>query len=164
MLRSASGRRSRSTGLSATNSLLDIALDHLSLGRVELLAHEADRSGDLAVASAQLNQAVEGLRKAGSQEFIPCGLLARAAYFRVAGQYKLARRDLDEAMRIATRSGMRLFECDAHLELARLALAEGDPTAARSHLARAAALVQETGYHRRDEQVEKLRDQLGEPG
>ena len=32
------------------NWLLDIALDHLSLGRAEVLAHETDRSGDLAEA------------------------------------------------------------------------------------------------------------------
>jgi tetratricopeptide (TPR) repeat protein len=144
--------------------LLDIALDHLSLGRAEVLAYEADRSGDLAKAERQLNQAVDGLLKAGQISDLPHGLLARAAYFRVAGPYDRARRDLDEVMRIATRSGMRLFECDAHLELARLALAEGKPDAARDHVARAAALVQETGYHRRDGEVQKLRDQLGEPG
>jgi hypothetical protein len=34
----------------------------------------------------------------------------------------LARCDLGEAMRIAKRSEMRLFQCDAHLEYARLAL------------------------------------------
>jgi hypothetical protein len=67
-------------------------------------------------------------------------------------------------MRIATRSGMRLHECDAHLELARLALAEGKPDAARAHLARAATLVQETGYHRRDEEVQRLQTELSEPG
>jgi tetratricopeptide (TPR) repeat protein len=143
--------------------LFDIALDHLSLGRAELMAYEADQSGDLIEAEAQLNAAVDGLRKAGQIDDVPRGLLARAAYFRVVGLYDRARRDLDEAMRIATRSGMRLFECDAHLELAWLAVAEGEPDA-RDHLARAAALVQKTGYHRRDGEVQKLRDQLGQPG
>ncbi len=144
--------------------LLDIALDHLSLGRAELLGYGADGNGDFAEAESQLNQAVEGLRMAGGQEFVPRGLLARAAYFRVAGKFGRARRDLDEVMRIATRSGMRLHECDAHLELARLSIAEGKPDAARNHLARAVELVEETGYHRRDEEVQKLQEQLGEPG
>jgi tetratricopeptide (TPR) repeat protein len=144
--------------------LLDIALDHLSLGRAELVAQEADGSGDPAEVERQLNQAVDGVRKANRIDHLPLGLLGRAAYSRVAGEFDRARRDLDEVMRIATRSGMRLFECDAHLELARLALAEGDPAAARPHLGRAAALVQETGYHRRDDEVKKLRDQLGQPG
>ena len=144
----------------AANSLLDIALDHLSLGRAELLAYEADRSGDLAEAST-LNQAVDGLRKAGTIDHIPRGLLARAAYFRVAEQYGRARRDLDEAMRIATRSGMRLFECDAHLEYARLELAQGDREAARSHLTRAEELVAATGYHRRDKDLAELKAALG---
>ena len=53
-------------GSQRRNSLLDIALDHLSLGRAELLAYEADGSGDLAEAENHLNQAVDGLRKAGT--------------------------------------------------------------------------------------------------
>jgi tetratricopeptide (TPR) repeat protein len=146
-----------------SNWLLAIALDRLSLGRADLLAYEADRSGDLAEAEGQLNQAVDGLRKAGQIHHLPRGHLARAECFRITEQYDRARRDLDEAMRIATRSGMRLHECDAHLELARLALAEGEPDAARDHLGHAAGLVQQTGYHRRDAEVKKLRDQLGEP-
>ena len=36
-------------------------------------------------------------------------------------------------MRLAKRCGMRLHECDAHLEYARLALAEGKPDAALPH-------------------------------
>ncbi len=143
--------------------LLDIALDHLSLGRAELLGYGADGNGDFAEAESQLNQAVEGLRMAGGQSSSPAAFCA-GGVFRVAGKFGRARRDLDEVMRIATRSGMRLHECDAHLELARLSIAEGKPDAARNHLARAAELVEETGYHRRDEEVQKLQDQLGEPG
>lgn len=47
--------------------------------------------------------------------------------------------DLAEVFEIAERGGMRLFVCDAHLESARLALATGDPAAARRHLAEARA-------------------------
>ncbi len=64
-------------------------------------------------------------------------------------------------MRIATRSGMRLHECDAHLEYARLALAEGRPDAARVNLKSAEALVSECGYHRRDGEVAELKEELG---
>jgi len=55
-------------------------------------------------------------------------------------------RDVDEAMRIAKRSEMRLFQCDADLEYARLALANGDRQKARGHVAEARRLVEETGY------------------
>ncbi|HYU31453.1 MAG TPA: hypothetical protein VEW48_04770 [Thermoanaerobaculia bacterium] len=41
---------------------------------------------------------------------------------------------------------MRLYECDAHLEWARLCRDQGDLAAARRHVAR--ELVNETGYGR----------------
>jgi hypothetical protein len=59
-------------------------------------------------------------------------------------------------MRIAKRSEMRLFQCDAHLEYARLALAEGDKDQARGNVAEARRLVEETGYGRRSPESEAL--------
>jgi hypothetical protein len=47
-------------------------------------------------------------------------------------------------------------ECDAHLGFARLALAQHDPAAAQDHLAKARAIVEQTGYHRRDEELATL--------
>jgi hypothetical protein len=64
-------------------------------------------------------------------------------------------------MRIATRSGMRLYECDAHLEYARLELARGNRGAGRGHLDDAEKLVTATGYHRRDNDLKELRAALG---
>ena len=93
--------------------------------------------------------------------YLPRGLLARAALFRETGDAPAARRDLDEAMRIARRSEMRLFQCDAHLEYARLALAEGDREKAREHVAEARRLVEETGYGRRRPEVEALEALVG---
>ena len=63
-------------------------------------------------------------------------------------------------MRIAKRSEMRLFQCDAHLEYARLALVEGDEEKAREHVAEARRLVEETGYGRRRPDVEELEAQI----
>ncbi len=40
-----------------------------------------------AIAAAHLSQAVDGLRQAGHQEFITCGLLARAALRRAMGDW-----------------------------------------------------------------------------
>jgi hypothetical protein len=64
-------------------------------------------------------------------------------------------------MKIATRSGMRLHEADAHLEYARLHLAMGDKDKGRTSLAAGKAIVQGTGYHRRDGAVKDLEKQLG---
>jgi hypothetical protein len=58
--------------------------------------------------------------------------------------------DLEEAFRIATRSGLRLHLADYHLIMARNALAANDCPRAREHFEKAEALVQATGYHRRD--------------
>ena len=55
---------------------------------------------------------------------------------------------------------MRLFLTDYHLESARLALAESDPAAAREHLDKARQLVTETGYHRRDPDLDEIAAQL----
>jgi tetratricopeptide (TPR) repeat protein len=138
-----------------SDPLLDIALDHLSLGRAALALGEHDE------ARAQLDQAVDGLRQAGTIHHVPRGLLARAALFREIGDFPAARRDLDEAMRIARRSEMLLFQCDARLEYARLALAEGDREQARKDLAEARRLVEDTGYERRRPEVVELGAALG---
>ncbi|MEM7042238.1 MAG: TIR domain-containing protein [Pseudomonadota bacterium] len=139
-----------------SDSLLDIALDHLSLGRVALALGDRDEARN------QLDQAVDGLREAGQIDYLSRGLLARAAFFREAQEHTESRRDLDKVLRIAPRSGMRLDECDAHLEYARLILAEGGSQAdARASLDKAEALVRETGYKRRNEEIAELREALG---
>jgi len=97
--------------------LLDVALDHLSLGRAHALA---DGDGHAAKAVQHLNAAVDGLRQAGSLAHVPRGLVARAAWYRVCGEYDAAHRDLDEAFEIAERGQMRLYEADIRLEYARL--------------------------------------------
>jgi len=111
--------------------LLDIGLNHLSLGR----AH----SSGSAEGTQHFDQAVHFLRRAGELDYLPRALLARGTPH-----------DLDEAFRIATRSGMRLFLADYHLISGNLAEAE--------------RLINETGYHRRDGELEKLRQRLASAG
>ena len=136
--------------------LLGIALDHLSLGRVHLLAAQRDGAAALTPAAAHLQQTVEGLRRAGHQDCLHLGLLARADLHTFTRDFPAARRDLDEALTLATRCGFRLHEADAHLGYARLHLTEGDRAATRAHLAKARAIIQATGYHRRDEELARL--------
>jgi tetratricopeptide (TPR) repeat protein len=142
------------------NWLLGIGLDHVSLARAALLAAQSGRNEALDQARSHAQAAVDTLRRAGEQEFVARALLARAEVHRFGGDCDAARRDLDEAMAIATRDPaghMKLHETDCHLGYARLALDEGNRDAAREHLALAESLIHETGYHRRDPDLAALK-------
>ena len=136
--------------------LLDIALDKLSLGRAHLHKALAEASGDFAEAEAWLNAAVDGLREAGQQDDLPRGLLARAELHRHRGDFDRAQADLDEASEIAELGEMKLHLTDFHLESARLCRAMNQPDAAETHRRKAKTLIEETGYHRRDKEIEDL--------
>ncbi len=140
--------------------LLDIGLDHVSLGRAQILDVQQEGAGDLSAAAEQLDCAVQHLRRAGQHVYIAIGVLARTELYRVTEDYPGAKRDVDEAMRIAKRGGMRLHECDCHLEYARLALAQEDCDEARTRVATARKMVQDMGYHRRDKDLEDIERQL----
>jgi tetratricopeptide (TPR) repeat protein len=146
--------------LNGSQSLLDITLNHLILGRALLQAHLQDGSTALADASAHLQQAVDDLRQTRRQDYLPRSLLARAELHRIQGDFAQAQRDLGEALTIATRGEMGLHQADGHLAYARLHLAMEDPTSARESLATARALVDRMGYHRRDAEVQELEEQL----
>jgi tetratricopeptide (TPR) repeat protein len=144
--------------------LLDIALDHLTLGRAHLgLVRTAreERTPGLAEATVYLDRAVDGLRRAAQEQYLPSGLLARAALRRFRSDFPGAAADLTEALEIAERGPMRLHECDARLEWARLCRDQGDLAAARGHVARARELVEATGYERRRREVEWLEGRIG---
>jgi tetratricopeptide (TPR) repeat protein len=136
--------------------LFEIALDHLSLGRAHLLSVQHGTGGEIDQVVSHLKQAVDGLGSAGRQDQFPLGLLARAALHTHTRAFNLARKDLTEALTLATRCGLRLHEADAHLGHARLSLAEGNPPAALDHLAAARTIIDATGYHRRDGELAQL--------
>ncbi len=142
--------------------IVDIALDHLSLGRAQLGLALTSRAG-FTQAAKQVNQALDGLRLGGQEQWLPNGLLARAALRRLraaragggaaAPDVEAAAADLREAAEIAERGHMRLHQADACLEQARLDLQTGDREAARRRLARARELVTACGYGRREREV-----------
>ncbi len=141
-------------------SLLSTALDHLSLGQAHLLQAQQEGSRDFVQATAHLNRAVDGLRQAEVQDYVVRGLLAQVELRRVTGDLERARGDLEEALSIATRGGIRLHEADCHLEYARLHLACGEQEKARESLAKAKGMIEEMGYHRRDGEVAELAGEL----
>ncbi len=163
------------------NWLLDIALDHLTLGLTALygsvlasrrrrdesarsssdLSAEAQRG--LAPAGAPLDAAVDGLRRAGTQDHLPRGLLTRAWLRGLSGPRTgpdSAQDDLDEAWDIAERGPMPLFLADIHLHRARLFHAvtpypwESPPR----DLAEARRLIETHGYWRRKEELEEAEE------
>ncbi len=133
--------------------LLDIALDHLTLGRAALLRAVLDPSAfrtphpALAQAAKELAAAVDGLRAAGHQEFIPRAILPRAWLHAITNNPTAARADLDEAWQIASRGDMRLFMADIHLHRARLFRDQAELKKARD-------LIEQCGYWRRKEELE----------
>jgi hypothetical protein len=149
--------------------LHNIGFGHLLIGRAQ------DALGD-AEAADSLDAAVTALRKAGTANLLPEALLARAAHRRrraAAGETDLIegiRADLAEVEDIAGEE-MRLYLTDLALERARLALdvraAFDSPEAARAEAkaqtAKAAALIADTGYHRRDGELAELQDRLAAP-
>ncbi len=143
----------------ASNWPLDVALSYLSLARAHLgLALTAPETPHhhFDQATETMDRAVDCLRLAGQEDYLPCGLLARAALRRFRSDFSGTAADLVEVLEIAGRGSMRLYECDAHLEWARLYLDQRDTTAVRRHVARARELVNTTGYGRRKREVSWL--------
>ena len=137
------------------------------------------------------------MRAAGQQQYLPLGLLARAALHRHTRDFARARVDLQEVFDIADSSGMRLHLTDYHLEMARVLLAEMEPpfdrpatfgyagvslsgeekeaksaqapyltregggwVTIKEHIEKAAKLIAETGYHRRDAELADLKSKI----
>ena len=173
------------------NWLQDIALDTLTLGRAHLALaldnkqHSSSNChADARAARARIDEAVEGLRAAGTSHHVPRGLLARAAFRRSVGDWEGAARDLNEVEEITEPGPMRLYLCDLALERARLAFARIEafaplnglleannppkpivPSAQEiatlqddvtKQLAIASELIAKCGYHRRDEELAEL--------
>jgi tetratricopeptide (TPR) repeat protein len=157
-LREVKERAERS--LETATWVLDIALDRLSLGRSCLLAAMEDRRLDFSPAREHLGSAVDGFRRAGQQDVLPRGLLARAELQRLTGDFHGAEDDLEESLDICVRCELRLLEADTHLGYTRLHLAAGNSAAARASLARARTLIEQTGYHRRDRDLAELETAL----
>lgn len=140
------GRRAAQTlawAKQGTNgSLLDVALDHLTLTRCALyIALLQNRSPDTD-AQTHAETAISGLHQAGQQGDLPRGLLTRAWLRHCLGDIDGTAADLNEAHRIAARGGMKLHLADIALTRARL-------FHDRAELTKARALIEECGYGRR---------------
>jgi tetratricopeptide (TPR) repeat protein len=153
--------RERLSGTSVTpDSLLDIALEDLSLGQAYRLQAQMEGTNNFTAATEHLTEAMSRLRQNVSQGYLARGLLACAELYRVKGEFDRAQVDLDEAMRLANHGSMSLHEADCHLEYARLYLARGEKEGARENWATAKEMIERMGYHRWDKDVEDIERQL----
>ena len=143
--------------LNGSRNLLDIALNHLTLGRAALYARLlGGPSEEEKLAATHLTAAVDGLIKSGNMDDVPRGLLTRAWFRAWQGDVAGAQSDLDEAWEIAERGPMALFMADIHLHRARLFAKSADyPWQSVAHdLAEVRRLIEKHGYLRRKEELE----------
>jgi len=134
--------------------LLDFALDHLTIARSLFALNRFDE------ASAEFDEAVRGIRKAGNVRYMPEFLLARAKFFRHQQQFPEAWHDLDEAKDIIERCGMKLYAVDANLLEGNLFLDKDDGNEAMKCYKQAKELIEYTGYHLRDAELDLLAARL----
>jgi hypothetical protein len=134
--------------------------------------NDDERRSDLNVAlqtaRGELAAAVDGLRRAGTQYILPDGLLARAWLRFLTGARtgpESAQEDLDEAWEIAARGPMKLFLADIHLHRARLFFREAQYPweSPQADLAAAKKLINDCGYHRRDEELADAKRAIRSP-
>ena len=138
----------------------DIALDHLTLGRVALTrpcwrtrlvtlptrAPGPDRIAQLTASRPATHCRCRRPPRLRQLKHFPRGLLTRAWLRFMEGDPEGAKADLDEAWEIAERGSMKLHMADILLHRARL-------FHDRAALEAAARLIKETGYHRRDDEL-----------
>ena len=108
-------------------------------------------------------RAVEYLRRSNHRNYLPRGLLTRAALYRLQNQLDLAHHGLQEALDIVQSSAMDFYQADAYLEQATLHLAASRLAPHQDRVHQAAASLEEAkqlihrmGYYRRHRQVTEL--------
>ncbi len=153
--------------LNGSRHLLDIALNHLTLGRAALYRAILEQT-DFQQCSSDLihiDQALDDLRCAGTQDYLPCGLLPRAWLRSLTGPRTgpdSAQSDLDEAWEIAERGPMPLHMADIHLYRARLFYREAEYPweSPQADLAEARRLIEKHGYWRRKEELRDAEEMI----
>jgi hypothetical protein len=139
------------------DSLLDIALDHLTLARPAL--YNSILVGGVPTGE-HVGEALSFARGAGQEDHLPRTLMMHALWSALTEGFEGACEDLDEAFEIAERGPMRLYMADIHLHRARLfGLTVNRPASypwvsARDDLDKAGRLIHECGYGRRREELE----------
>ena len=136
-----------------TKSMLDSGLSSLTLVRGKLYFAVVQGAG--ITDTSQLALADVGIRQSGCMDMIPHVLLTQSWFRVIHRELQTAQIGLDNAWDIAERGPMRLHMADIHLYRARLFFREKvyPWTSPEADLAAAEKLINECGYHRRDEEL-----------
>ena len=149
----------------------DVGLDLLILGRAY------SGLGKSSKALEKINMSLECLLSTGQLGFISLAYLAQGAEYRKQGEFCLSLESLSRVWELAEPAGMKLHLVDYHLEMTRLNFAAG-PKLARctevlsvleadgcvltlsAHIEEAEKLIEQTNYHRRNQELFKLKQQV----
>jgi len=134
--------------LNGSRNLLDIANNHLTIARALFALNRFEEARE------EFDQAVAGIRKAGKINFMPEFLLERAKFHLHQQDFPQAQTDLEEAQEIIDRCGMELYAVDAALLRGNLNLDLNKPAHEEYEIAK--RLIDKTGYHLRDGELEEL--------
>lgn len=147
-------------------SLLVTALVDLFRGWLGSLG--AGRESARSNPEAYFNWAVLMLQDTGQDPHIVRGLFLRARYYDREGRIEAARRDLREALHIAARGQMQLYQADLRLFCLRTRARFKDPEdTAETSLNEAIKLIEKIGYEHRKSDIESakiLLKTLTDPG
>jgi len=140
--------------------LREVGLTHLTGARSALCqalmkANESSKADFLDAAHRDIDAAINNLRLSAEIEDVVGAMLTRAWLPSLESDADGAWADLDEAWDIAERGPMRLHMADIHLYRARLFFREETYPwkSPQDDLAAAEKLINECGYHRRDEEL-----------
>ncbi|PPK74875.1 ATP/maltotriose-dependent transcriptional regulator MalT [Methylobacter tundripaludum] len=130
------------------NHLVSIALDFLTVASVGAALKQFPQAENI------FQQAIQRIEKAGRTNETPLFYLYRADFFLTQNQLDPALADLNSAWEIIERCGMKLYAVDYLLIHGRYCLDIKDHDTALNHYEEAKQLIQETGYHLRDAELD----------
>lgn len=142
------------------DSLLTDALDYLTLARINVILNKNAEAKNI------FEKAIQSIQKANKVNYEPIFYLYRADFYLTQNQLDGAQADLNSAWEIIERCGMKLYAVDYLALHGRYSLATADFDTALNHYTEAKQLIEETGYHLRDAELDlfaaQLRWQCGE--
>ena len=147
---------------SSQGILLDEAVAELTISRALLLIESQAGSADFHESKEYFRKAFESIRNVNHQWLMPEALLGRAEYYNLSGKHVQAEDDLRETKALADRDGLKLYEVDCQIGLAKLSLHRKELTQAREQLNAVETEVANMGYHRRDIQIVLLQAKLSQ--
>jgi len=122
--------------------------DKLTLARVYVILGESTKAVN------HFEQALQYMHKSKDVLFTPLFYLYRADFYLTQNQLNPALADLNSAWEIIERCGMKLYAVDYLLIHGRYSLATADVETALNHYEEAKQLIEETGYHLRDAELD----------